>query len=138
MPSYGKPYTRVIRFSAIELGLNGVTMDAARTSNSFGINGMNQLVATFTRVSGAAGATTFYFEVSHDDGTTWRRLTTSSISSGTETLSEHLVSAAATIDEGHYLLNVLGGSKDVMRVVIPSNADATATITMEITLGVSG
>jgi hypothetical protein len=138
MPGYTKDFTRARRISAHELNLNGVTLDAARTSNVFAPEGMNQLMVNVTRVDNSGTATSFFFEHSGDNGTTWRRLTTGSISSGTETLSVHTVTIASSVANYSYYKSFLVASKDLMRITFNSNSDVADIVTVDILLGVSG
>lgn len=138
MPGYTKSFSRQTRLiDPITLGLNGVGLDANRTSNAFDVTGANQLKVDVVRVNNSGTATSFYLETSYDGGTTWTRNVTGSISAGTETLSPHLISMAVTTLAYNYYY-ALFGEEAQMRLVFTSNSDAADTVTVNVTLGVSG
>lgn len=136
MPGYTTSYVRSRRIDAEALGLNGTTLDGGATSSSFDIGGYNQLKLRCTRVNNSGTATQFYFETSEDGGTTWDRRQSGAIASGTETLSDHLVSRAVTQLNFDYYLPVVADQGDLMRVVFADTTDAADNVTVAITLGV--
>lgn len=136
MPSYTKAFVRTHRIGAAQLGVNGETLDTDATSSAFAFDGFNQLKIRCTRVNNSGTATTFYFQTSEDGGTTWDRRMSGSVSSGTETLSPHLASAAIATLTFDYYLPIIGMPGDLMRVVFPNTSDAADTITASVTLGV--
>jgi len=138
MPGYTKSFSRQTkRIDPITLGLNGVTLDAARTSNAFDVTGCNQCKVDVVRVNNSGTATGFYLETSFDGGTTWTRNVTGRISTGTETLSPHTVEMAVTTLAYNYYY-ALFGEEAQMRITFASTSDAADTVTVNVTLGVSG
>jgi hypothetical protein len=138
MPGYTKSFSRQTkRVDPITLGLNGVTLDVARTSNAVDVTGCNQFKLDVVRVNNSGTATSFYLETSFDGGTTWTRNVTGRISSGTETLSPHVISMAVTTLAFNYYY-ALFGEEAQMRVTFAATSDAVDTVTVNVTLGVSG
>jgi hypothetical protein len=131
------PYVRWRRILPVELNLAGQTIANASTvrSNAFSINGWNQLSAGFALTRVAATAVTAYLELSFD-GTTWFRQQASSISGGTEALSDHTMSKGSisgSVNWFHHFGGVVG---EFGRLTLSSTAGTTDTIIVHGVLGV--
>lgn len=138
MPAYTKGFTREIKLTAAEFGLNGVTVAGASSvvSNTIDATGYNQLRLDFTWTHVAYTAVSFFLEHSRDGGVTWERFQTSSVAAGTETLSDHLVqkTTAASV-KFPYVLPIF---YNWIRLTLSTTAGTTDTATVAPTLGVSG
>lgn len=130
------PYEFTTTLSAATLGLNGVALNAAKTSNRFTVTGYVQLELDINHTNSSATAISWYFEHSPDAGTTWMRLQSGALVSGTETLSDHTVTKSVSAsDTFAYLLPC--GAYDDLRVVFSSTGgDANDTVAVTCRLGV--
>jgi len=122
---------------AATIGLNGVTLATARTSNSFSLEGYNQLAIYVDLTRTAATTVDIYLEYSDDDGTTWFRSQASSVAAGTETITDHLIQKTVAADDTFvHFMEVFG--KLGRLVVDGTSGGASDTIIVDLHFGVSG
>jgi len=124
MGGYTTGVNRIRLLSAKELGLESFSQNGSKTSSWFSTDDMNILVLHMDHTNSTATAMTFYFQETYDEGTTIARMQASAISSGTETLDDHVVSKALSGDATfNYKINV---SAPWMRIVFPAATAAGA------------
>lgn len=135
MGGYTQGFARYHDFTARELGLDGVALNATQTSNAFSTEGYNQLTTKVVHSNSSATAIAWYIEESDDNGTTWVRQQTRSVSTGTETLSDHTISKAVTGDKNFN--HQLAITSNTARLVFSSTGgDASDLATVTVRVGV--
>jgi len=78
-----------------DVGMDDVLLNASNNSNTMSCRGMNQMTIVVNQHARASStALTFNVEGSIDEGTTWAKVQTAAISSGTQTLSDATYSKA--------------------------------------------
>lgn len=92
-----RTYTNSRTLPPAEVGLNGVTLAAERTSSSIASTGWNQLsVAVNLTARTAATTVTVSIDFSPDAGTTWYPIQTGATAAGVVTLSDAVYTKAVS------------------------------------------
>jgi hypothetical protein len=136
MPSF-VGFNRQREISPAALNFNARTIVGGQTYDSavFDVSSYNQINLEMFLDYTACSALTWYFSTSSDGGTTWHRMTTSSTSGGTETVSVH--TAQMTGIGADVLINyTLGGVNDtLMKITVGNTGGTVDTLTIRAKLG---
>jgi hypothetical protein len=96
-------YRRTKLIGADKLGLNGVSIIAAKTSNTIDVEAFSQMTVNIAITWAAATNIAFYLEDS-EDASTWHRMNTiDSIASGSITLSDATYNKPIAASKNYYL-----------------------------------
>jgi hypothetical protein len=104
-----------------KLGLNGVTLAATRTSNSFDMRYRSALTVTVKATRAAYTALVLTFQHSPDGGTTWADVQSESIAAGAGTLTDYS-QTKTTSSSVNYSTSLIDLSYKDMRVKIAGTA----------------
>jgi hypothetical protein len=116
-------------------GLSGATLAAERTSNNLSTAGFDQLTIFIDYTYSAASAVTMTLEASDDNGSTWYRTQTGSISSGTVTLSSQTFTKSTGSADQTFVVNQ-AINYDMMRIkVAGTSGDTGDLVTVSVRLG---
>lgn len=127
-------------FTPIDLGLNALAMNSARTSNWIGCEGFNQLTLEFDCVRVAGTFLTWFIDVSRDLSSVKnaRRLQIVTASAaGVDTLMDHQWSIDLTAGSKKFALDIPLNYYNVRIASLTwTTAGATDTLSLGATLGV--
>jgi hypothetical protein len=103
---------------------------SAITSNTWDMEGWNQLELQIFLDRTATTSLSWYFEVKSSADTTWKRWTTSSIAAGTETVAYHTAQMTGITSDVDFLYTLGGVNVKSMRVIFTSTGGTTDTLTV--------